>query len=85
MATSQVELQIKRHAAAFAIANETLRTWQLTQDRSAAIEAARRTAETFEVQANNWQVNFEDLCGAVSQQSVSAKVSEVSEVAVGYC
>lgn len=85
VATSQVELEIKRHAAAFAIANEALRTWQLTQDQSSAIEAARLTAETFAVQANNWQVKFEDLCGSASQQAVSAKVSEVSEVAVGFC
>lgn len=85
VATAQVELEIKRHAAAFAIANEALRTWQLTQDQSSAIVAAGLTAETFDVRANSWQVKFEDLCGSASRQVVSANVSEVSEVAVGYC
>ena len=84
-ASSRVELEIRSHSAAFAIANEALRTWQLTQDRLAASKAAGLTSETFGQTAANWQLNLEDQCGSRSRQTATAKVNEVVEVAIGFC
>lgn len=85
VASSRVELEIRSHSAAFAIANEALRTWQLTQDRLAASQAARLTSETFGITATNWQLNLEDQCGSSGRQTATAKVNGVVEVAIGFC
>lgn len=85
LASARVELEIRSHSAAFAIANESLRNWQITQDRAAASEAARFTSETFGLKANTWQLSLEGTCETASQQTVTAIVNEVVEVAHGNC
>lgn len=85
IASSRVELEIRSRSAAFAIANEVLRTWQLTSDHQAVGDAARYTAETFGVSASNLKFSLEDQCEAGGWQSATAKVNEVIEVAHGFC
>ena len=79
------ESNLRSRSAAMAIANETLRTLQLTADPRLAAQAAASAAEVFELPKSAWSVSIPSSCGAFETVRVSTRVREVTEHAQGAC
>lgn len=74
-----VETSIRSHFAALSIANETLRTWQVTESKLSASEIANSVALTFSLDPTLVSINFEGKC------SVRVRVRDAIEVANAEC
>jgi hypothetical protein len=79
------ESNLRSRSAALAIANEALRTLQLTAEFRLAAQAAASAAEVFELPEDAWSVSIPSSCGAFETVRVSARVREVTEHAQGAC
>jgi hypothetical protein len=79
------ESNLRSRSAALAIANETLRTFQITADSRLAAQAAASAAEVFELPRGVWSVSIPNSCGAFETVLVSTRVREVTEYAQGAC
>ena len=84
-ASARFESNLRSRSAALAIANEALRTLQITADLRLAAQAAASAAEVFELPGNAWSVSIPSTCGAFENVRVSARVKEVTEHAQGSC
>ena len=83
--SAEVERNIRGHYAALSIANETLRTFQLSESESAAISAAQQAAETFGLKTADFEVLIGDSCSSQGDIRVVARVREIEEYANGRC
>lgn len=84
-ASAGFESNLRSRSAAMAIANEALRTLQLTSDHRLAVQAATSAAEVFELPRGAWSVSIPSSCGAFENVRISARVREVTEHAQGDC
>lgn len=81
----QAELQLRDHLAALSMANETLRTYQLTQSESQALAAASSVASLFKLPGSAVQVSLQNQCLGSATFSVTAQVRDAIEVASATC
>ena len=81
----QAELQLRDHLAALSVANETLRTYQLTESESRAITAASSVVEFFNLPNSVVRVDLQNVCAASKTILVRAQVREAIEVASANC
>lgn len=81
----QVELQIRAHLAALSLANETLRSYQLSGSRDSALQAAERAAQVFGLPASARTLELQDFCSVRSLILVRASVRDAVEVASANC
>lgn len=81
----QVELQVRDHLAAFSLANETLRSYQLTGSRDSALLAAESAARVFGLPVTSQKVELQDFCSTRSFIVVQASVREAVEVTSANC
>jgi len=84
-ASADFEIDLRSRSAALAIANEGLRTMQLTADPQLVGKAAASAAEVFELPRSAWSVSFSSACDAGESFKISATVREVTEYAQGAC
>lgn len=84
-ASAGFESNLRSRSAAMAIANEALRTLQLTADLRLGAQAAASAAEVFELPEGAWSISIPRSCGAFEDVTVSARVREVTEYAQGAC
>jgi hypothetical protein len=84
-ASAGFESNLRSRSAAMAIANEALRTLQLTADSRLAAQAAASAAEVFELPQGAWSISIPNSCGAFENVRVLARVREVTEHAQGSC
>lgn len=80
-----VSQDIRVRSAAQSLANESLRTWQITGEQSDALTAARFTAKTYELRPNGWRLQFEDFCVAKGLYRVRVDIEGVTQIAQGFC
>ena len=83
--SAEVERNIRGHYAALSIANETLRSFQLSESESAAIGAAQQAAETFGLQPSDFEVLIVANCSSQPEINVIARVREIENFAHGRC
>jgi hypothetical protein len=83
--SSEVERNIRGHYAALSLANETLRSLQLSESEPTAIGAAQQAAKTFGLQTPDFEVLISASCLAQGEIKVIARVREVEEFANGRC
>lgn len=84
--TSNFEANLRGRTAALNIANQSLRAWQITSDRSLAQQAAADAAAVFLLKASNWSAVYDFGCSAQSRiAEVTVKIGQVSERAQGAC
>ncbi len=76
---------IQRRSAGLSLANESLRTWQLTGNKSDAETAAFFTANTYKIRPDDWRLQFDDLCTTKGVQRVTVSIEGVTQIAQGYC
>ena len=81
----QAELQLRDHLAALSMADETLRTYQLTQSESQALAAASSVAALFKLPDSVVQVSLQNQCLVSATFSVKTQVREAIEVASAAC
>ena len=84
-ASAGFESNLRSRSAAMAIANEALRSLQLTAELRLAAQAAAYAAEVFELPEGAWSVSIPSSCRAFENVRVSARVREVTEHAQGSC
>jgi hypothetical protein len=83
--SSEVERNIRGHYAALSIANETLRSFQLSENETSAIDSAERAAKTFGLHTPDFEVSISASCLAQGGLQVIARVREIEEIANGRC
>ena len=83
--SSEVERNIRGHYAALSIANETLRSFQLSENETSAISASQQAARTFGLLAADFEVSIRASCSAQGDLQVIARVREIEEIANGRC
>ena len=83
--SAEVERNIRGHFAALSIANETLRSFQLSDSETSAIDAARQAAKTFGLQTADFEVLISAACSTQGEIKIIARVRETEEFANGSC
>ena len=83
--SAEVERNIRGHYAALSIANETLRSFQLSESETSAIDAAQQAAKTFGLQAADCDVLISASCPTLGEIKIIARVRETEEFANGRC
>jgi hypothetical protein len=83
--SSEVERNIRGHYAALSIANETLRSFQLSESETSAIDSAERAAKTFGLLPSEFEVFISASCLVQGEIKVIARVRELEEFANGRC
>lgn len=87
--TSNFELELRSRTAALSIANEALRSWQISGDSAQAEAAALEAAKVFSLERKNWFASLEGDCSVSNSGAGSArvavKVRGVIEIAQGPC
>ena len=83
--SAEVERNIRGHFAALSIANETLRSLQLSESEPTAIGAAQQAANTFGLLPSEFEVFISSSCSTQSEIKIIARVRETEEFANGHC
>ena len=81
----QVEVQIRDHLAALSLANETLRSYQLSGSRDSALLASDSAAKVFGLPTSERTIELQDFCSSRSLILVQASVRDAVEVASANC
>lgn len=83
--SANIEREVRARSAALSIANESLRAWQISQDRQVANGSANSAATVFQLEPNQWSILLDDRCPVGEGYLVVAKVSGVTERVHGVC
>ena len=83
--SANFEREVRARSAALAIANETLRAWQINQDLKVARNLANTAAAVFQLEPSQWTLLLDDRCADDEGYLVVATVSGVTERVQGVC